>query len=394
MNDPIRVISDGPSLPRDVVGLNGPKRGVVAFDVPAAASSYTAVAQVFFEALGQTAMTKPNRVVGTRHHLPLLTVSLMSWEITDVIVDNAQRCGISALTQLIHTALSADCILNLVLRSRPPRVDAVLAAWPHHNERWSALSERLQRRSDPAPPPQNPSRFPEVPAAEFPWFLRACRQHLDPPSYTLVETEHRRVLASIRGQIGSCGAPGDALSALRRELRDATNAAHALTACRATAAAAFPTGVLVTADATQLAAAIVNEPYFEARNHPDWSDLHTYRRPERAAVAVLAALGMTAAEIAAITVGEIADVVSDVALDARVHLRRQLLLRDVLGAGTDQPFVTLADGSAMNTRWIRESLLETGRLTGVPADRRPKRPARETEYQWAAALGIRARKFT
>lgn len=374
---------------------NHPDAGMVAIEAPVNARTFGAIAHTLFDALGQTSAATGNRVNTTRDQLPLLTVALMARAIRVVVVDHAQRCGISSLTQLIHTTFSADAELVAVLH--PPigdHVERALAAWPHRHESLDNLTGRLQRRtaeSAPLDPPTPP--FPRVPDTEFPHFLADCHRTLSPDDYQAVDAEYRRLLSAVRAETESDPTGPGVLESLRRHMHDATSADHAVTIVRAGTAAAFPSGLFVTCPADQLRAAIAAEPYFRARSHTDWRTLHTYRRPERAAVAVLAAIGLTAAQICELTIADADHLDTQLPPLARPHLRRVALHRDITGAERSDPLITLADGRSTTPRWVREALLDIGRSTELPADRQRRRPIHESEYQWSTRLGIRVRSL-
>lgn len=390
----ITIIS-GPAPTSEVEACNRPDAGVTAFDAPVNAAQFQAVAHAMFDALGQTSAATGNKVRATKHQVPLLTVSLLCRPVDVIVVDNVQRCGTASLTHLIHTALSADTDLVLIPRgNRSSAFDRVLDAWPHRRRTWPPTRRELtakQRLADlePAPSPG----FPTVPDTEFPMFLAECRRTLDASDVDVVDAEYRRVLRSVRGEVQSDPTGSGVLESLRRHMYDATASDHAVTIVRACTAAVFPMGLFVTCPANQLRAAIRSEPYLGARNHVDWTALHTYRRPERAAVAVLAAAGFQAAAMCELIVGDAAAVELRLPPPARPHLRRVALLRTVNGADAGDPLLTLADGRPMTTRWVREALLDIGRSTNLPADRRRRRQRRPTEFQWAAALGIRVRSL-
>jgi predicted nucleic acid-binding Zn ribbon protein len=380
-----------------LAAMNQPGSGVVAFDCPVNATQFNAIAHTMFDALGHTSAAAGNTIRATRQQVPLLTVALLSRPIHTAVADNAQRCGTASLTQLIHTTASADTHLTLIMRGRvPDSVSRVIDAWPHHRSSWSHLQRKVAAHLDTRDPPHvETPKFPEVPDTEFPHFLTGCRELLSDPDAATVDREYRRVLRSIRQEVPTERADGTAaLASLRRQLCDATSTDHAVTIARAAAAAVFPAGLLLTCPGNQLRASITREPYFTARTHPGWAQLHTYRRPERAAVAVLAAIGCTAAQICSLTVTDADTVHQRLPAPAQPHLRRLLLHRDLHGAAPTDPLLTLADGRPTNPRWVREVLLELGRSTSVPADRQRRRTVRDDDYQWAARLGIRVRSIT
>jgi hypothetical protein len=389
------TIITGPAPTAEVEACNRPDAGVTTFDAPVNATQFQAVTHSMFEALGQTSAATGNKVRATKHQVPLLTVSLLCRPIRTVVVDNVQRCGTASLTHLIHTALSAHTDLVLIPRgNRPSAFDRVLDAWPHRHRTWPTTRRELtaRRPSDDLEPAPG-SGFPTVPNTEFPMFLAECRRTLDAADIAVVDAEYRRILRSVRDEVHSDPTGSGVLESLRRHMYDATTADHAVTIVRAGTAAVFPIGLFVTCPANQLRATVRAEPYFGARSHVDWSALHTYRRPERAAVAVLAAAGIHAAAMCELTVSDAAEAELRLPPPARPHLRRVVLLRTISGAVDSDPLLTLADGRPMTTRWVRETILDIGRTTNLPADRRRRRPQRQTEFQWAAALGIRVRSL-
>ena len=388
------TIITGPAPTAEVEACNRPDAGVTAFDAPVNSPQFQAVAHAMFDALGQTSAATGNKVRATKHQVPLLTVSLLCRPISTVVVDNVQRCGTASLTHLIHTALSADTDLVLIPRGRSSAFDRVLDAWPHRCRSWPPARRELasRRQSDGLEPAPGPG-FPTVPDAEFPMFLAECRRTLDAADIAVVDAEYRRILRSVRDEVHSDPTGSGVLESLRRHMYDATTGDHAVTVVRAGTAAVFPIGLFVTCAGDQLRAAVRAEPYFGARSHVDWSALHTYRRPERAAVAVLAAAGIHAAAMCELTVSDAAEAELRLPPPARPHLRRVVLLRTVNGADAGDPLLTLADGRPMTSRWVREALLDIGRTTNLPTDRRRRRPQRQTEFQWAAALGIRVRSL-
>jgi len=331
----------------------------------------------------------------TKHQVPLLTVALISRPVRVLVVDHVERCGISSLTHLIHTTISSGVELVTVAHPRMgDHLERTFAAWPHQSGSHRDLIARL----GPTPKPQDASldpspAFPAVPDAEFPHFLAECRRRLPADDYDIVDAEYRRVLSAVRADVRADPTGSAVLESLRRHMRDATSGDHAVTIVRAGTAAAFPSGLFTTCSADQLRSTIIAEPYFRARVHRDWEALHTYRRPERAAAAVLATLGLTAAQMCELTVADAGDLERHVPPAARVHLRRTVLHREIAGAQESDPLLTLADGRPVNTRWVRETLLDIGRTTGLPADRQRRRPVRESEYQWAARLGIKVRSL-
>lgn len=372
-----------------------PDAEVVVIEAPVNARGFNSLAHRLFDALGQTSAATGNRVTATKHQVPLLTVALMSRPVRVLVVDHAERCGISSLTHLIHTTISSG--VELVAVAHPPmgdRLERTFAAWPHHRSTHQDLIARLRRTGEPDEERFDPSpAFPAVPDAEFPHFLAECRRTVPADDYSVVDAEYRRVLGAVRADVEADPSGSGVLESLRRHVRDATSGDHALTIVRAGTAAAFPLGLFTTCSADQLRSTIVDEPYFRARVHRDWEALHTYRRPERAAAAVLATLGLTAAQMCELTLADADDLEARVPPAARVHLRRTVLHREIAGATESDPLLTLADGRAVNTRWVREALLDIGRTTGLPADRQRRRPARESEYQWAARLGIKVRSL-
>jgi hypothetical protein len=368
---------------------------VTAFDAPVNAAQFQAVAHAMFDALGQTSAATGNKVRATKHQVPLLTVSLLCRPVDVILVDNVQRCGTASLTHLIHTVLSAGTDLVLIARgNRSSAFDRVLDAWPHRRRAWPPTRRELTARRpskdlEPAPGPG----FPTVPDTEFPMFLAECRRTLDSADIAVVDAEYRRVLRSVRTEVSTDPTGSGVLESLRRHMYDATTSDHAVTVVRAGTAAVFPMGLFVSCPGDQLRAAVRAEPYFGARSHVDWSALYAYRRPERAAVAVLAAAGYQAAAMCELTVGDAAAVELRLPAGARPHLRRVVLLRSISGACAGDPLLTIADGRPMTSRWVREALLDIGRSTNLPGDRRRRRPQRQTEFQWAAALGIRVRSL-
>jgi len=372
-----------------------PDAEVVVIEAPVNARRFNTLAHRVFDALGQTSAATGNRVTATRHQVPLLTVALMSRPVRVLVVDHVERCGVSSLTHLIHTTISSG--VELVAVAHPPmgdHLERTFAAWPQRRGTHQDLTARLSPTTKPENSNLNHSpAFPAVPDAEFPHFLAECRRTLPAHDYGTVDAEYRRVLVAVRTDVEREPTGSAVLESLRRHMRDATSDDHAITITRAGTAAAFPSGLFTTCSADQLRSTITAEPYFRARVHPDWEALHTYRRPERAAAAVLATLGLTAAQMCELTVSDADDLETQVPPAARVHLRRTVLHREISGAAESDPLLTLADGRPVNTRWVRETLLDIGRTTGLPADRQRRRPIRESEYQWAARLGIRVRSL-
>jgi hypothetical protein len=66
-----------------------------------------------------------------------------------------------------------------------------------------------------------------------------------------------------------------------------------------------------------------------------------------------------------LTVADAVDLETHVPPAARVHLRRTVLHREIAGAEESDPLLTLADGRPVNTRWVREALLDIGRTLSV-----------------------------
>lgn len=371
---------------------NNPDQGVVVFEAPVNARHFGTVAHNLFEALGQTSAATGNRITATKHQIPLLNVALITRNIGSVVVDHAERCGTSSLTQLIHTAISAG--VELVAVVHPPvgdHVERTFAAWPHQTATLKQATRTLQTQPSVEADPPHRLTFPAVPDDEFPHFLSKCRRTLTADAYLTVDTEYRRVLGAVHAETQAAPTGSRILQSLRRHLPDATSADHALVIVRAGTAAAFATGLFLTCPADQLRSTIVAEPYYQARIHQDWNALHTYRRPERSAVAVLATLGLNAAQICELTIADAEQLENQLQPPALVHLRRVALHRDLAGANSSDPLLTLADGQRMTTRWVRETLLDIGRSSNLPADRQRHRPVRESEYQWAHRLGIKAR---
>lgn len=372
---------------------DGTGTSAVVIEAPVNARRFANLAHALFEALGQTSAATGNRVTQVKHQVPLLFVALLSRGVRVVVVDHTERCGIASLTQLIHTAYATG--VELVAVVHPPRrqhVERTFAAWPHREITHHELVRMLAAEAPPEPAAiPRPADFPRVPDSEFPHFLTQCRHELDPGAFAVVEGEYRRVLRAVRAEVEGEPSGSRALESMRRHLGDSTSGDHAVTIIRAATAAAFPSGLFITCDADRLRATISKEPYYRAREWSDWDALHTYRRPERATVAVLATLGLPVAHMRALTVGDAHELEALLPEPARVHLRRTVLHRELLGATDTDPLLTLADGRPTTTRWIREALLDIGTSTDLPADRRRRRPTREPDYQWATRLGIRVR---
>jgi hypothetical protein len=234
-----------------------------------------------------------------------------------------------------------------------------------------------------------------VPATEFPRFLTACADALPRDRYRRVEHHYHQLRIAAAAVLADHHQPEEVLAFTRRALRDATSTGHAIVICRAVTAAAFAHRVLLSANAATLAAALNHEPWFAARTNPRWSHLHRLRRPEHAAVAVLAACGLDAATIAGLTMADLDGLLMTAPDPARCHLRRLELHRLAQGADSTDGLLALADQRPVTARWVRTTHLAVTRDFDPPgADSAPHRRVREPDHLWARRLGIRVRVIT
>lgn len=408
--EPVRLLVTRrePVGSRKLLASNAADRGVLVFSATPRNEGPAPVTRGLLEAMGKDPRLTDGATCSTRYGWPLLAPWLLGLDVAEIVVDEAQLLPPAVLQELIVLAAGLGIRLWLVAH-RPLGEDypAVLAAWPTVEATEEALAVALAApRRVPEPPEVEEARrvIPVVPDSEFLFFRADCRDLLEPGQFA--EVDQRYLKAAEDARTWFYGADGpvhaeDVARMLRAVLPECSGPDEMLTVIRASAAVLLLAGVLVTCDAAGLRATVVDQDWYLARRHPDWSALGGYRQPYRAAVCATTAAGFSLDRTAGLVCSEVACDGSwvgsggsrvAIAPAGRSFLRCQLLARKESGAGPEDPLFVTAEGAPASVRYLREALTEPTVEAGVElatgrVSRRPPTPG-----QWAARLGIRIRR--
>ncbi len=193
-----------------------------------------------------------------RRQLEHATIWLAAENITDLIVVRADRLAPAAWTMLLDLAGRVPYLtLSLVIHRPdvPDRLQAVLADQPR--------DELHYRQLEPSPaaparvPPDRGSAFPDVPDTDFPLFVSACQQMLNPKDAARVLAAHAAEHADTRAWLHHQRRPTRAMIARRLgELVDGCGDLNeTLARLRGAQSALFLAGRLATVDPVDVASA-------------------------------------------------------------------------------------------------------------------------------------------
>lgn len=358
--------------------LNNPDAGVLAVRVPPGLVRGFALGSELLRGLG-----KDETLDGVRHHTTDVWRHLRAWmlahPIRDVVLTSAEHCRPTHLVSIAEIVAAAGARLWLHTEGAPSKqLELPMAAWAGEPASVQQLTTYLaSRRLSGSPLTPAARRFPAVPREDFPIFRAACRRLLDAADFAVVDA---RYVAAFREAEGRLAAPTpEGVGAyLRAELGSCVTADEVLTVLRATQGALFVNGWLLQVALPSFLAIVEREPRAGTRTTAEWARLRSYADPLPGAVTALRASGVEIADLARITVSDIAADGSSVCArgetflveqPARIFLRAQRALR--LGDGAQAPERLL---------WRRE-----GAISDVLALRALRRPISELGVALATA---------
>lgn len=326
-----------------------------------------------------------------------LIIALHTHRVQYLVVGHAQWVLGKHLEVLLEATLAAGAtlvVVGLLDQAEPLRV--LCDRWRGIELEWDELVSLLgvstapERPSGPTGQPDDTETSDvDLPTDEFPLFRFRCRELLDPAEFAEVD----RLYCSTYRAIHRLGGDGDAVrDALVAELRADPTPSRVIVRLRATQAAAAATGLQVRGDHSTVIrslAGLTDRTLTPAQ----WRSLRAYTQTYRAAVVALTALGLSAAAIRAVRVGDV---------DEDGRLREELL------SATPQPVESqvylaahrlqrLLDGAALDDGYLTEYALgpvitKAQANLALPISAGHRRT--ESSKTWTDRAGISTRRLT
>ena len=314
-----------------------------------------------------------------RRQLEHAAIWLAAEEVTDLVVVRADRLSSAAWTLLLDVSRQVPYLmLSLVIHRPdvPERLRATLGDQPRDEVHYQELDASP---AAPAPaPPDRGSAFPDVPDTDFPLFVSACQQLLNPHDAARVLTAHGAEHADTRAWLHHQRHPPRAMIARRlgRLVSGCGDLNETLARLRGAQSALFLAGWLATFESADIAAA-----HASAHGSPLDSAaidlLRGYTCTQRAALGAIALATRAPAEtLARLAVADTDPRTASIQLAGQpqtvpaaaaglvraCHLKRR---RD--GAASDRPLFTNrhAPDRPLNAVGVRRRLRELARDTGL-----------------------------